>query len=57
MIVIRNIESLAEMREVEVKIKHAKKRLEEAKAAPVRPAVPGGRGDPKQVDPPPAGGR
>ena len=34
---------LAEFKEVEVKIKHAKKRLEEAKAAGVRPGpVPGG---------------
>jgi hypothetical protein len=44
---------IAELREVEVKIKHAKKRLEDAKAAGVRP-LPGVRPvDPKQVDPPP----
>jgi hypothetical protein len=44
---------VAELREVEVKIKHAKKRLEDAKAAGVRP-LPGVRPvDPKQVDPPP----
>jgi hypothetical protein len=42
---------LAEMREVEVRIKHAKKRLDDAKAGP-----PGGRTQPnpapKAVDPP-----
>lgn len=48
----------AEMREVDVKIKHAKKRLEEAKAAPARPAPGGRERDPKPADPPPpAGGR
>jgi hypothetical protein len=41
---------VAELKEVEVKIKHAKKRLEDAKAAGVRPA-PGVQ--PKAVDPPP----
>ena len=41
---------IAEMKEVDVKIKHAKKRLEEAKVPAVRPAVPG-RGDLKPADP------
>ena len=42
---------VAELKEVEVKIKHAKKRLEDAKAAPVRPA-PGARpAEPKPADP------
>lgn len=48
---------IAEMREVEVKIKHAKKRLEEAKVPAVRPAAPGGRGEPKPADPAPRPGR
>ena len=42
---------IAEMKEVEVKVKYAKKRLDDAKAAGVRPA-PGVR--PVPVDPPPA---
>jgi hypothetical protein len=42
---------LAELKEVEVKIKFAKKRLDDAKAATVRP-VP--KVDPKPIDPPPA---
>ena len=43
----------AELKEVEVKIKHAKKRLEDAKAGGVRPA-PGARPvEPKAVDPTP----
>jgi DNA repair exonuclease SbcCD ATPase subunit len=41
---------MAELKEVEVKVKHAKKRLDEAKAAPVRPAP---KVDRKPVDPPP----
>lgn len=44
---------MAEMKEVEVRLKHTKKRLEDAKAAPPRP-VPGFRNkgvDPKPIDP------
>lgn len=43
---------IAEVKEVEVKIKFAKKRLDDAKAAGVRPPV-APRVDPKPVDPPP----
>jgi hypothetical protein len=44
---------MAELKEVEVKIKHAKKRLDDAKAAGVRPPPAAGRVERKQVDPPP----
>jgi multidrug resistance efflux pump len=44
----------AEQKEVEVKLKYAKKRLEDAKAAGVRPVPPPGV-RPVPVDPPPVG--
>jgi multidrug resistance efflux pump len=43
----------AESKEVEVRLKHAKKRLDDAKSAPVRNLPARGKGiDPKPVDPP-----
>jgi multidrug resistance efflux pump len=44
---------MAEMKEVEVKIKHAKKRLGDAQVAPVRPNPLLPKVDRKPVDPPP----
>jgi len=46
---------MAELREVEVKVKFAKKRLDDAKAAGVRPPPAVRPIDPKPVDPPPPG--
>ena len=41
----------AELKEVDVKLKHAKKRLEDAKATGVRPAPGAVRPEPKAIDP------